>query len=676
MKYRNNILIVLGICIGILSILGTSYALWSLFYEQTKMNRIDSSCLNLSLTNEKNDINLVNAYPILDEEGKKLTPYSFTITNTCDIFASYTVNLEMLEGTTLPIKYVKSMVNKEEVQNLANLSTGTKVESTSTDSRILANGSLGSGDSVDYTLRLWMDEDTTIEDVDSMNKLLKAKVVVTGVVSTYSPVEQGITKLSEAILANEYQTSVEAAKEKISNKQAVDFTKPAPIIEWQEIHANTTISTTTTMPHPDLVGNREPKYAQLTSENILPRIGTSYSLDKKTGKYTVENLEYVDPTTLNYNGDKNYYYCGSGFNTDTSDLVQPFGHYTNCLNIYKLVGATSSDGEKIGSGGTVIKTKVYTITGYKYTQNELESDKSDKGIYQATENGEPVYYYRGIVNNNYVKFGGYYWRIIRTNSDGSIKLLYAGSTPNAIGNDLNMKLTDSVLGYTNQTASQYNSIKNDPGYVGYMYGSTLGETYEETNTNAKDSNIKKYLDSWYKQNIVGKGLEEYIADAGFCNDRSLASTVNYPTNGNGVQKDIDTYYEGYERYQKTKSPKLECNNPNDLFTTSSNSNGNRALTYPIGLITIDELMLSGLADGFLNRLAYTYSGNYWTMSPSHYSSLHSAAREYSFVLEGFLNPYPDVITNYNVRGVINLKSDVEITGGIGTANDPFVVKVS
>ncbi len=89
------------------------------------------------------------------------------------------------------------------------------------------------------------------------------------------------------------------------------------------------------------------------------------------------------------------------------------------------------------------------------------------------------YYYRGSVANNYVLFGGYYWRIIRLNGDGSVRLLYAGETSDAEGNNLNMKLTDSSLGYTNQKTSSFNSKENNPGYVGYMYGSTLNSSYEE-----------------------------------------------------------------------------------------------------------------------------------------------------------------------------------------------------
>ena len=66
----NKILIFLGILIGILSLLGISYAIWVLKLNQTNFNIVNSSCLKLNLINEKNDINIENAYPLLNEEGK------------------------------------------------------------------------------------------------------------------------------------------------------------------------------------------------------------------------------------------------------------------------------------------------------------------------------------------------------------------------------------------------------------------------------------------------------------------------------------------------------------------------------------------------------------------------------------------------------------------------------
>ena len=574
-RLKNNkkaiiILILLLITVSV----GISYAYWRLTLQQTGENKIASSCLSIELVEESESIRMENAYPILDEEGMQTTPYTFTIRNTCDTFIDYEVSLGMLETTTLKSEYVAAVLDYNEIKTLDTY------EETTIDGykegRILQKGSLSQGDEVSYNLRLWMDEEVTINDMDSMNQSFEAKVVVTAAIGSYSPVEQGFTTLADAMLVNEYQSSsLEDAKEMIASKQAPDFTKTAPIIDWQENHASNQTTYTATMPHPDLVGNGESYTANLTETNILPTIGTGYTFNSETGKYNITNYDYRDPSTLDY-GENEYYICSAGFSTNANnnDLISISREVSNCTTIYRLTGVSEiTEGTKTGTGGTEIKTQLYRLTSYAYTQSERESDKSDRGLYSMEDDYGTSYYYRGSVTNNYVYFGGYYWRIIRLNGDGSIRLLYAGETSDATGNNLNMKLTDSSLGYTNRTTSPFNNQRNNPGYVGYMYGSTLNSTYEETNANENDSDIKKYLDSWYKQNIEDKGLSQYIADSGFCNDRSLSTRAN---NGDGVQSSgTHTYYAGYTRYYETHSPILTCPNPtNDLFTTSTSEVGN------------------------------------------------------------------------------------------------------
>ena len=234
--------------------------------------------------------------------------------------------------------------------------------------------------------------------------------------------------------------------------------------------------------------------------------------------------------------------------------------------------------------------------------------------------------------------------------------MYAGTSSNATGSGLQIK------------TNAFNSTSNNPGYVGYMYGSTFNTSYEQTHANENDSSIKTQLDSWYKTNIVDKGFSEYIADSGFCNDRSLDS-------GNGVSTTANTFFKGYRRYVNHE-PSLICPNAsNDLFTVT-NADGNQALTYPIGLITVDELMLGGLSDGYLNRLSYTYSSaHYWTMSPRNFYATITGALVFSAHSTGYAyNAW--VSSAIGVRPVINLASDTSITGGIGTANDPYVVKTA
>ena len=279
---KKTILWGLGILLMLSLIVGISYAYWIITKKQEGLNKVSSGCFNIELSNEKNDIKLENAYPIADEEGRKLVPYSFTVTNTCSLFASYNINLEMLQGTTLASKYIKVMVNNEEIKNLADLETTNTVLNNSVESKKLTSGSLGSGDSEDYTVRIWMDGNITANDKEAMNKVMLSKVVVDASVSKYNPVDSGITLLKDAILANEYQTTdIELAKAKIANKQAVDFSKTAPIIDWEESHASKTITVTATLPDPSLVNSGIDGTELLTAQNVLPRIGTGYTFNMK-----------------------------------------------------------------------------------------------------------------------------------------------------------------------------------------------------------------------------------------------------------------------------------------------------------------------------------------------------------------------------------------------------------
>ena len=198
-------LIILGLFI-ILASIGLSYAYWRFIFISDKANKGTSGCFNLEMTDQKDEINLGSTYPITDEEGLKLKPFSFTLKNTCTIFAHYYVNMEMLEGTTLNSKWVAVRVNSEVISTLDTFKETNTSMKNSTESRTIAEGYLSAGDSVDYTISFWMDEDATIND-DVMNKVFKSKIVVVSEPGNYSTVTAGYTKLGDAILANEYCTS-------------------------------------------------------------------------------------------------------------------------------------------------------------------------------------------------------------------------------------------------------------------------------------------------------------------------------------------------------------------------------------------------------------------------------------------------------------------------------------
>ena len=154
------VLSVLGGLLGASLLVGVSYAYYMVSVSQTNKNIVKSSCLNLSISNEENVIKLEKQIPIMNEEGKKLTPYTFTINNTCNSFIAYSLNLEELEGSTLASKYIMTMVNDKDYVCMASLSSTNNYYANSVKSRVLAAGSLGPNASINYSLRLWMDEET------------------------------------------------------------------------------------------------------------------------------------------------------------------------------------------------------------------------------------------------------------------------------------------------------------------------------------------------------------------------------------------------------------------------------------------------------------------------------------------------------------------------------------
>ena len=304
------------------------------------------------------------------------------------------------------------------------------------------------------------------------------------------------------------------------------------------------------------------------------------------------------------------------------------------------------------------------------TVRVTRAEKENGYICSAPDDYGTSYYYRGNVDNNYVKFAGFYWRILRVNGDGSIRMIYAGDAdvidalPNkaeVLANGYN----DISTGYTQIGDSAYNSRYNNNAYVGYMYGTTGASTYNETHANINDSAIKTVVDNWYKTNIEDAGYASYINDTLFCNDRSFGTETNTGT-GAGTST---TYYRGYEVGYESL-PQLRCSNDNDKFTVDDEVTGNGDLTYPVGLLTTDEAYLAG---GYneSNSGYYLYTGNYyWTMSPYYFNGSNANVRGVNSA--GNVDVSNSVNILYWVRPVLNLKSG-SLKSGSGTALDPYLV---
>ena len=306
--------------------------------------------------------------------------------------------------------------------------------------------------------------------------------------------------------------------------------------------------------------------------------------------------------------------------------------------------------------------------GYKYdilTDDASYCDNITYGEVSYFDNNEYVKWNSNLTSIDYRDL---YWRIIRTNADGSIRLLYHGTSPEA---------TDSYIG-----ESVFNSNSDDSMYVGYMYGTSGSLVNNRANTN--NSTAKTTVDNWYASNLVN--YTKYLSEtAVYCNDREMGSG-NYISTGSG-----EFFFSARERLETNKTPTYDCKNIKDAFSVS---NSEAKLTYPIALMTADEIVFAGGShnikpespiwyyrnslNGYSIYIYNTPSGFYWyTMTPSHYSS--SSSKIYGVVItinNGLLSSVyvnEDSNNSFLIRPVTSLKSCVKWASGDGTADNPYTI---
>ena len=300
-----------------------------------------------------------------------------------------------------------------------------------------------------------------------------------------------------------------------------------------------------------------------------------------------------------------------------------------------------------------------TRPGARTSFSSTLTSNNTKTLYTSTENGTTVYYFAGNATDNWVQFGGYYWRIIRTNSDGGVRLLYHGTSTTA---------ENAYIG-----TSSFNTEYNDPMYVGYMYGTSNATAIDRSNTN--NSTIKGVIDTWYKNNL-NTNYGKYISTtAVYCNDRSN------PAGGYNTGN-TEFYYAARTRLDTNKTPSYDCATAEDKFTADS-STGNGKLKYPIALMTADEVSFAGGLWATNAPTWYYYnSANgsstgstwWWLLSPYRWNGNHA----YVFRVGG--SSYPGYLdgsyVNFAIgaRPVISLKSDVLYKTGDGSAESPYEIQ--
>ena len=527
-------------------------------------------------------------------------------------------------------------------------------------------------------------------------------------------------------ISNEYAVPISDKKALSSNTYKTSVTITNNCNTSQSFNLLLVPNSSNTMPIKAL------KYA-LVEEGVTPTTGTLISNEYLLDSTIQKQLLAIKNETL-----KNGFSVGSGTvssGTKTYNLYlwidKDEGSLGNGSTMNKSLNAYLT----LGSGSTIGDLK---LDLYHTIENRYNQDKTYLGLYNgegAATYANPVYYYKGNVQNNNVLFAGFCWKIVRTTETGGVKIVYNGIQKNGSCNNTG---TDSQIG-----RSVFNSSYNSPSYVGYMYNKvyaysdksmssesnivfgnsftyangtytlkdtktvatwssgyntinnnhytcmTTGTTcssiyyvyyasssnaYYITLTNGKsvndalnemlyaddvnknDSTIKTYIDSWYESNIKDK-YDNKLEDTVFCNDRSMSNESSNGWNPIGGSTSTSLQFKNYNANQS-----LVCANETDRF---SMSNPKAKLKYPIGLLSLPELSLSGYGSSH-----YYNNGQYvWLASP--FSFISNDA--YVGLADSGGLAGSDVVDSGGVRPSVSIQPGTSFSSGDGSFTNPFVI---
>ena len=290
---------------------------------------------------------------------------------------------------------------------------------------------------------------------------------------------------------------------------------------------------------------------------------------------------------------------------------------------------------------------------------------TDEGMFMMEDDDGESYYFRGNALNNWVKFGktgttpneglDMYWRIVRINGDGSIRLIFSGvKSPRITGY------------YTGIGKSVFNKSIDQARYSGYSYGEN---DINCTPPNCIDSTIKTYVERWFQNSLLDE--EDKLQDNPFCIDKSVGERpASWDASFNPVYGAASRTMR--EASQGPKNPQLKCPREEDKYKKA-----NGYLKYPIGLLTLDEAsIIGGIGEPYTNNNQYyLYTDReFWLGSPSYCNNTSSSpyAEGAGVLSGGSISGHWSVFSSLAVRPVISLKSNIMCMGGNGSINNPYI----
>ena len=616
-KTRKTLVIIL-VTIMLLVVIGISYAAFSYTGTGQKLNTITTGAISMEYVESTNVISMNNALPTTDSTGKKLSNsgeyFDFTVKSS--IAGNTDINYEIAakeeNGNTFSGQNVKLYLTKVN-------SDGTEEEAM--PPKTYSEDSTGNV----YTGR---PSDMMSLFVGNLNQQGETEIkyrLRMWVDESYNP-QNDNGGLVYKVKVNVYgQTSDTVAEVEDTYCKDNGFTTLSDCMLVMNNHETSVESAKT-----NITSKGTPDFSKTATND--------------EGLYMTEDDE--GPSYYYRGAVKNNYVSFAGY---TWRIIRRNGDGSIRM-IY--AGKTTSDtGESTMIGKSAFNEKYWDpiYVGYKYNEKfSLHENNGTTG-------------YDWFTNTTKYNFGTGYTFDESTKKftlTGTIKqLTWKDNHDEIVSGNLYSCLNTScnvvykITGYQSDTRMTVQPI------------SYSSDSYADAVTNNTNNTMKNTLDTWYKNNLTS--YASYIADETFCNDRS----INW---GNGYLTTPTTTYGAYGRLYEKKAPSLKCVQDNDKFKVS---NASAKLDYPISLITADEVAIAGGVYNTANSNYYLYNGQYfWTLSPSNFNTNYLQARVWFLLSSGSISGWYDVSSYFGARPVINLKADVQITKGDGTALNPYVVQ--
>ena len=613
---NNKKIIIIGIVIIVLLLIGVAFAYLTttLHGEKEYLVRVGSLGLRLE---EGNELTLSSQIPLEDKDGMSLDGFNFSLVNEGNIETDYTIYLDDIpldEGETrMPDSAIRYSLTRNDVvgdaDDLSNMGVN--------PNRVVDSGSIAVDETINYTLRIWIDYDATSEDAGGKTFKGKLRVVAT------QPVGE---KVSDVVLENlgdngsTYDDDVDTF---ITGEDPNNYIWYSGKL-WRAVSVNNEAKTTklvtqwnisTTTYNPSNQTNFEGSYMEdwlndTTVDGFLGNLRDyeNFIVTDSVWDATLDATRLGSITRPNGTttvtasvGLLNIYEYQSSYTGTTYSN----GYLNNGLIWWTLTPYSSSNVRRVDRNGSTLNSSPSSAYGARPSINLKSSVKIVDG--------------NGTVDNPY-----------RLNGDNDTELSgtllssrYSGEYIK-FGNEENNLYR--IVSHENSTGTKIVSaepLKNSGTFKTFKlinFGSNT--TFSSTNT------VGSFLNGDYLTNYVGSPYTDMIEDS---------TTWYLGTVGRGTSYKL-------AKYTDTAMSSL----------TSSTTNAK------VGLLRMGELM-TGQFDRNGNNMTY------WILTPYSSSLVHCGN------YDGRGNSYSPSTTKYGARPSMNLKSNVQITSGTGTKSDPFIL---